>query len=816
MGSAVATRALSGKPGTLPHSDPAALQPERIGSYEIVRELGRGGMGVVYLAHDPSLDREVAIKVISRAEFASEKDRERFQREAKVAARIRHPHVVQVHQVGEDRGLLYFTMEFVEGKTLQALVEEGDFPGRRAARALSKLARAVHMLHENGIVHRDLKPQNVMVRPDGEPVLMDFGLARRVAGERSLTVSEAILGTPPYMSPEQAGKPDGAIGTASDVYGLGAILYFCLTGQPPFLGSTVENILYQVCFRNPTPPGAMNPAVDRDLETIALKCLAKEPRARYLSALGLAEDLERHLRGVPILARPPSTVERAIKFARRNPLPVATVGAAILVIAVVVSVAFVKVLAEKRSAEEAEAKTSEALDLAEARFADFRRMADVRLLAEYKSQAKTLWPAHPENVPHLEAWLARARELTSRRNAHEETLDRLREHAVRHEPNPEAWLFATNEEQWQHDTLQELVVLLANFEKKVIPDVESRLEFARTIEERSIGSRRAQWDEATLSIADPVQCPPYGGLSIQPQLGLVPIGRDPESGLWEFAHLQTGEPPERGPDGKLVLSEEMGLVFVLLPGGTFRMGAERPGGGTPASSSNVDPFAEANEGPVHEVKLDPFFMSKHEMTQGQWARATGENPSANNPRRSLAGKRFTLLHPVDNVSWDDCRTVLERISLDLPTEAQWEYATRGGSQTVWCTGDGAESLAGTANLADRSFHGNSGAASIAFESWLEDGYVASAPVGTFRANAFGLHEVAGNVAEWCRDWYTGYREPAGPRDGEREGQVFSQRVIRGGSYALLAVYARCAQRSHDFAISRDNYLGVRPARSLQR
>ncbi|MBI4613130.1 MAG: VCBS repeat-containing protein, partial [Planctomycetes bacterium] len=244
-------------------------------------------------------------------------------REAEVAAGIQHPHVVRVYQSGEEGGLLYFTMDYVEGRSLKARVEEGNLPPEGAALLVQKVALAVSHLHEHGIIHRDLKPPNVMVRPDGEPVLMDFGLARRLAGEKTLTVSEAILGTPSYMSPEQALGKTREVGPVSDVYGLGGILYYAITGQPPFLGTTVENILYQVIHREPVAPRAMNPAVPRDLEVIALKCLSKEPGRRYASAGALAADLGRFLGGESISARPPSLAEKAWRVVKKNRLATA-------------------------------------------------------------------------------------------------------------------------------------------------------------------------------------------------------------------------------------------------------------------------------------------------------------------------------------------------------------------------------------------------------------------------------------------------------------------------------------------------------------
>ena len=255
------------------------------------------------------------------------------------------------------------------------------------------------------------------------------------------------------------------------------------------------------------------------------------------------------------------------------------------------------------------------------------------------------------------------------------------------------------------------------------------------------------------------------------------------------------------------LTRPMGLVFVLILGGRFRMGAVTFSGN---SGTNIDPGARPSEGPVHEVHLQPFFLSKFEMTQGQWLRATGQNPSRHG---SLLGKEPSLLHPVENVDWNTCDGVLGRLGLLLPTEAQWEYATRAGTGTVWWTGSDSASLEGGANLAGPS------EAKIAAdewepnEGWPDDGHLYHAPVGTFAANPFGLHDVSGNVWEWCRDWAGSYDLPVEHGDGERkiDSSRARDRLMRGGSFYGGPRYARSARRSETAgSIAVDN-LGVRPA-----
>jgi len=300
-------------------------------------------------------------------------------------------------------------------------------------------------------------------------------------------------------------------------------------------------------------------------------------------------------------------------------------------------------------------------------------------------------------------------------------------------------------------------------------------------------------------------------------MGLVPIGMDPDSQLFEFAHLQTGEPAVRGADGKLVLSEEMGLVFVLIPGGKFWMGAQKadPGG------QNYDPQAISKEGPVHEVELSPYFISKYEMTQGQWSRIAAANPSLYGPGRFFTswnreGHGWSALHPVEQVSWTMCFELLQRLQLSLPSEAQWECGARGGTASVYWSGEDLAALAGVANLSDAygKSHGN--------ESWSiwekdhDDGNTATARVGSFRANAFGLHDVHGNVWEWCLDGYdSGFYGKKAGKDPVSPWLGFASRSARGGGFNDAASDARSAPRLGNQPANQDYNLGLRPSRALR-
>jgi formylglycine-generating enzyme required for sulfatase activity len=279
--------------------------------------------------------------------------------------------------------------------------------------------------------------------------------------------------------------------------------------------------------------------------------------------------------------------------------------------------------------------------------------------------------------------------------------------------------------------------------------------------------------------------------------------------LWEFAHLQTGDPAIRSDDGRLSITEATGLVFVLIPAGTFSMGAQS----ADASQPNFDPQATKTESPVHQVTLSSYFLSKYEMTQGQWVRLTGRNPSSYGPSSEFNGRRHDLTHPVEQVTWTGCMELMARLGLDLPSEAQWEYGCRAGSDTPWWTGADRESLRGNVNLADQTAK-KAGATWSSINDWpdLEDGWAVHAPVGSFTANAFGLHEVHGNVWEWCLDGYANYStaaqtDPVSPWAGAQP------RVFRGGGFFDAASRARSAIRDTGTPESQFSSLGLRPARA---
>jgi hypothetical protein len=301
--------------GFVPGSTPL---PARFGDYTLLEELGRGGMGIVYRAMQESLGRTVAVKMLLRRDLASPADLARFRSEAEAAAQLDHPGIVSILEVGEHDGLPFYSMRFIEGTTLARRLAEGSVTPREGARLLAKVADAIHAAHGRGVLHRDLKPSNILIDAAGEPHVSDFGLAKRLEADQSVTHTGAILGTPCYMSPEQAAGSRGEIGPSSDVWSLGAILYQMLTGRPPFQASNPMDTLLAVLESDPPVPRSIDRHVDRDLEMIALKSLQKPQELRYASAGALAADLRAFLAGDPVAARSGGLADVAARLFRET------------------------------------------------------------------------------------------------------------------------------------------------------------------------------------------------------------------------------------------------------------------------------------------------------------------------------------------------------------------------------------------------------------------------------------------------------------------------------------------------------------------
>ena len=668
-----------------------------IGPFRVTREIGAGAQATVYLAQDTRLARQVAVKVLSRRAGV---DQGRFRREAEAAARLDDPGICAVHDVGVDHGALYIAMRYVEGRTLARTISDTAPPQRledisRAVLLVEQVARAAHKAHEAGIVHRDLKPGNVMVTPNGDPVILDFGLAHDEANTVSLSLSGKVLGTPVYMAPEQIRADPGPPDRRIDVYALGSMLYECVTGQRPFQAPTKEALYRAILDREPVDPRRLNPAIPVDLKVVIEKALAKEQERRYETALELAEDLRRIREHEPVKARPISAMLRVRRWARRN----RSLATALIALVVILTSAL--------------AGTSWLLGRQRAALAESVRRYDMRSVpALIQAAADGNWPATPEGVAPMDAWLAEAAARHPRLETHRVYLSTLKDDET-----------TTRE----YDDVRILVDDLETLGARIM-DVRARRHDATTIAARSIEAHADLWQTTIESVADARRNPHYAGLRLEPQIGLVPIGQDRDSRLFEFAHLQSGEIPQRDPEtGTLIITEETGFVLVLIPAGSFNMGADPPTEARPEGSPNVDPRAEYSQ-PVHRVELEAFFLSTYEVTQAQWLHLTGSIGSLMTPALvPVIEPIYTLLFPADGIDWSSCQKVLARLGLVLPTEAQWEYAARAGTTTVWWTGEDMGSLDGAARFA---YH---------------DSIRGPRPVGSYRANPFGLHDTRGNV-----------------------------------------------------------------------
>lgn len=733
------------------------------------------------------------------------------------------------------------------------------------------LAEALHSAHERGILHRDVKPANIMISERDEPVILDFGLATDDSStQASLTETGAVMGTPAYMAPEQI----RGIGTdaRTDVYGLGATLYETLTLTLPFEARTREALYRKILGDEPSDVRTTGGGISGDLAAIVEVALSKESGRRYETSSLFAQDLRNHAAGRSVVAKPASAQTRLFRWARRHPAVAVPAALTFLFLAVGLGYAWRK----NGALEASQARTVEQRNLARSALAKVNRLADVRVVEELESWAARLWPALPEVVPSLDRWLREAATVVARFPSHRANLDLLRrralpyseEHRVRDhaaalyrlermraglaeshrnleeersrrrkrrledsiehiedsikeleaEVNERrSWDFQLPQDDWMHAVLSDLVQRLERFvaPEGALASVRKRREFALRVRRETVALRRDAWDEARRYVKTH---PPYRDLArrgFAEQVGLVPLGRDRDSGLLEFLHLAThsGPMPTRDDAGRLVRQERTGVVLVLLPGGETRRGAQSRDPG----EAYYDPTASQRESPVHPVVLSPFFLSKYELTQGQWMNLTSRNPSELQPGNFYFDKnRQGLLHPVGNVSWFRFDEVLRQHDLMLPTEAQWEYGCRAGTTTRFFTGETVASLVGFANVSDlrAARHFPPG---HPHTDEFDDGWAQDSPTGALKPNAFGLHDVHGNVAEWCLDWFTSYDayrvggdEPSRPRD-ERA----NYRVYRGGLSAQPPIIATSAVRMGAVPDTVSALFGTRPAREVR-
>jgi formylglycine-generating enzyme required for sulfatase activity len=641
---------------------------------------------------------------------------------------------------------------------------------------------------------------------------------------------------------------------------MGAILYQLLTNSAPYSENKTSSleVLKRARQGPPTPILELCRGAPDELVSICDRAMAREPSRRYPDMGAFASDLRAYLEDRVVSAHASGAVAELRKWVRRNRATAATALIGFLALGALGSWSYLSIRDERNNANaSAQAANANAVEADQER-RKVKRLADQRRLEVLLSESETLWPALPEKIPAMQDWLDRARGLVGRLEDHLQTAAELRK-SGRPLPTPRRaelemlerrlqnfrdfriefqieeqeqaiadlkqqlelerpYDFGEDEEsQWWHDALLEMMQGIPALDhpgalefSASIQGIEQRIRLVERVA-AELDDADAAWEEAILAIADERQHPAYAGLSIVRQQGLVPIGPDPDTGLWEFWHVQSGEEPLREDGGTLSIFEDTGLVFVLIPAGAFTMGAQTRS----AIEKQFHPDARLDEVDrffrLPEVILEPFFLSKYEMSQAQWQRATGENPdywAAQFPRDTGPD------YPVSTVDWYRCRQVLFQLGLTLPTESQWEYACRSGRESSDPSGDSVRELARVANLRDQTFYRTFDEAG-AYEPY-SDGYASPAPIGSLLPNDFGLYDMIGNVSEWCLDAYGSYDTQTRSGDGLRvRGQVRTC-VYRGGSAEAVARFGRSTARAHSLPTYHRRGLGVRPARALER
>jgi len=786
------------------------------GRYTILKKLDQGGMGAVYLAHDTQLDRQVALKV---PHFAPQERRtvvDRFLREARAMATIRHPHLCPVYDAGEIDGIQYLTMAFIEGHLLSEYIKADEpAPERRVAAMVRKLALALQEAHALGIIHRDLKPKNIFVDQRGEPVVLDFGLARREeTHDATVTQPGAVLGTPAYMAPEQARGRQDAVGPCSDIYSLGVILYEMLTGRPPFRGDNVLQVLSQVMTSDAEPPRTARPDLDPRLEAICLKAMAKRPEDRYASmaefAAVLTEFLKQRSASVaappspPVVPQDPPAVDKprpnvvrlstrprpaawhAMPAALRRVPPRIWIATGIAGLAAVLC-GIILLLPTRHG-------------LVKIELSDPTAEVEVRVDGERigiggldKLLRFTL--ADHQLVVTGDEFETVTRSFTAKRDGIETVRVTLVPKAEPAQPAvitvelepADAMLTVSGEGATVSGQGGRRIV------KVVRADGERRILLLATKPgyeplQRELQPAAADSQSLTL-VMQPVPAPPPAEVAkaqpaAEPKPAAEPPAPEPRPAVPDVP-VQVAE-AARGP--LPTITNSIGMRMALVPAGEFLMG-----------SANSDSDASSDEKPQHRVRITkPFYLGICEVTQAEYQWVMGTNPS----EFKADGGQL----PVEQVSWNDAQEFCRKLSAlpeerqagvvyRLPTEAEWEYACRAGTTSRYAFDEPEESLVNYAwykTNSDSKTH----------------------PVGTLKPNAWGLYDMHGNVWEWCQDWYDAEYYGTSPIDDPRGPAEGSDRVNRGGSWYYDASHCRSAYRSRLGPGYRRDFRGFRLVRTV--
>ncbi len=668
-----------------------SVLPE-VPGYEILGELGRGGMAVVYQARQLHPNRIVALKMIRAIEHAGPAERLRFQIETEAVARLQHAHIVQLHEAGEVRGQPFFSLEFCDGGTLAQQWKKQRPSPREAAGLIETLARAMHYAHLRGVVHRDLKPGNVLLAgPERVAKITDFGLAKRIdAGARDVSQSGAIMGTASYMAPEQAAGKVHDTGPAADVYGLGALLYECLTDQPPFHAETSLETLQQVLDREPLPPSRLGVRVPRDLETICLKCLNKVPARRYSSAEDLANDLRLFQAGEPIRARAVGAAERTWKWARRRPALTALLGVVVLALVGLSALSVVALDRERKAQREAD-KARKARDFLVRIF----RIKDIQ--AGNSTTARQILKEAEQRIP-IE--FAGQRELRD-----------------------------------------ELLAAIENVNR----DLDRTIPVAMILEARgAVKLRTARGDRAG----------PVPQMLLYPDDRLtLAADADVQIVFMSDLHKERLEPGRDAtigrtgclpPEAVRERDDSVLMTFVRLPKGTFYMGWN----GKPGSAKKTEVKEE------FEIALHDVTQGQWEAIMGNNPSWHSRGTGGRNEVQDISDEELKLF-PVENVSWDDAREFIKKLNekevgrgylYRLPSEAEWEYACRAGATSeeecsyLFYFDKPTNALPS----AMANFNGNEPFGAAPAGPWLRR----PTRVGAYPPNRLGLCDMHGNVWQW--------------------------------------------------------------------
>lgn len=811
-------------------------QPDYIGPYRVLRLLGRGGFGSVFLAEQSKpMRREVAVKVLNPG-MDVEELRARFRIERETLNIMKHPGIAMLLDAGvTEDDQPYFAMEYVPGVPIKEFADSKKLSLPERLELFRSVCDAVQHAHTKGVIHRDLTANNVMVVDiDGRPSpkIIDFGIAKSLGGSLDLTqhtIDGQTMGTPAYMSPEQARGDIDKIDTRTDIYALGVQLYYLLTDTLPFTEQHLRDagvrILQMICEDEPERPSTRiarvgaaqggRTTVNRvrgDLDWIAAKAMAKNREERYPSVAALSEDVRRYLANEPVSAGPPTTWYRLRKTIMRY--RGLFTAAALLLLSLVAGLV---VSLTQYFQSEANAQT------AQKHLGRFNHLSDVLLLETLHSEFRELGAARPANRTRMLDWLQRADGLLARRAQIDIALAHGEGEVV------EADESELRAQRFLRRELSGLITELDAFsigEQSEVQNVRARLQWANEVVAKTVDAHRDAWGAASQRVAADRR---FADLDLIPQIGLVPLGPDPDSSFEEFAVLRSGTVPRRDEaSGQLLRDQETGIVLVLLPGGDFEMGSLKD-----PSSARHDPSSRRRESwfvnldgewvsRLVPVTLAPFLIGKFELTRAQWLRMSrGSDPSWTATLDQVDSDRYeiTPMCPVENVKGTDGAIVIDEYGLNYPTEAQWEYSCRGGTDTPWFSGFEEDSLAGYANLADITAREEGVRWGNVSDATLEDGFVYASPVGSYKPNKFGLYDMHGNVLERCRDAYATLdpNKLTGPDAGRAwvSGKDTHQ-VARGGGYQVRAKLARCSYRWQIGSDTGSVDVGIRPVRALQR